>query len=102
MTAFLAESLSLIGDEEEEFLEDNYLEEEEMMSGQDVMSETMTLRNMGAGGRNNSGHPGMKRRRVFRISRGRERQRGERWGGGGIWFRKNFGEWSNIIHNHSY
>lgn len=71
----LSESLSLIGDEEEEFLEDNYLEEEEMMSGQDVMSETMTLRNMGAGGRNNSGHPGMKRRRVFRISRGRERQR---------------------------
>ncbi|XP_031432859.1 coiled-coil domain-containing protein 106a [Clupea harengus] len=71
----LPEALSLIGDEEEEFLEDNYLEEEEMMSGQDVMTETMTLRNMGAGGHNNSGLPGMKRRRVFRISRGRERQR---------------------------
>ncbi|KAG5270811.1 hypothetical protein AALO_G00172570 [Alosa alosa] len=68
----LSESLSLIGDEEAEFLEDNYLEEEEMMSGQEMMSETMTLRNMGAGGQNNSG---MKRRRVFRISRGRERQR---------------------------
>lgn len=77
MTVFLTEALSLIGDEEEEFLEDNYLEEEEMMSGQDVMTETMTLRNMGAGGHNNSGLPGMKRRRVFRISRGRERQRGE-------------------------
>ncbi|KAL2084112.1 hypothetical protein ACEWY4_019630 [Coilia grayii] len=70
----LSESLSLIGDEEDEFLDDNYLEEEVMMPGSDVMPEGMTVRSM-AGGRNNSGHPSMKRRRVFRISRGRERQR---------------------------
>ncbi|XP_030640346.1 coiled-coil domain-containing protein 106a [Chanos chanos] len=72
----LPESLSLLGqEEEEEFLEDSYLEEEEMMSGEDVMSDSMTLRNMGSSGRTNSGHPGLKRRRVFRIARGRERQR---------------------------
>ncbi|KAK1795159.1 hypothetical protein P4O66_010338 [Electrophorus voltai] len=70
------QSLSLLGEEEEEeFLEDSYLDEEEMMSGEDVMSENVTLWNMGASGRPSSGHPALKRRRVFRIARGRERQR---------------------------
>ncbi|XP_072535685.1 coiled-coil domain-containing protein 106a isoform X2 [Salminus brasiliensis] len=71
----LPESLSLLGEEEEEFLEDSYLEEEEMMSGEDVISENMALRNIGASGRPSGGHPALKRRRVFRIARGRERQR---------------------------
>uniref|UniRef100_W5LIG5 Coiled-coil domain containing 106a n=1 Tax=Astyanax mexicanus TaxID=7994 RepID=W5LIG5_ASTMX len=71
----LPESLSLLGEEEDEFLEDGYLEEEEMMSGEDVMSENLALRNMGAPGRPSVGHPALKRRRVFRIARGRERQR---------------------------
>ncbi|KAI4877324.1 hypothetical protein NFI96_017308 [Prochilodus magdalenae] len=69
----LSESLSLLG-EEEDFLEDSYLEEEEMMGG-DVMTENMTLRNIGATVRPGAGHPALKRRRVFRIARGRERQR---------------------------
>ncbi|KAJ8355024.1 hypothetical protein SKAU_G00225910 [Synaphobranchus kaupii] len=68
----IPESLSLLGTEE--FLEDDsYLEEEEMMSGEEVISESMTLRNLGSGARSISGHPGMKMRRVFRITRGRER-----------------------------
>lgn len=71
------ESLSLLGEDEEEFLEDSYLEEEEMMSGGDVMSENIALRNMAASARSGGGHPALKRRRVFRIARGRERQRGE-------------------------
>ncbi|XP_053088040.1 coiled-coil domain-containing protein 106a [Pangasianodon hypophthalmus] len=70
----LPESLSLLG-EDEEYLEDSYLEEDEIMSGEDVMPENMTIRNMGAPGRPPGGHPALKRRRVFRIARGRERQR---------------------------
>nr|XP_055067268.1 coiled-coil domain-containing protein 106a isoform X2 [Misgurnus anguillicaudatus] len=69
----LQESLSLLGDEEDEYLEDSYLEEEEMMSGEDVISESMSLRNIA--GRPTGSHPALKRRRVFRIPRGRERQR---------------------------
>lgn len=72
------ESLSLLGDEEEdEYLEDSYLEEEEMMSGEDVISDSVSLRNIGAAGRPTGSHPALKRR-VFRIPRGRERQRGEK------------------------
>ncbi|KAJ8289928.1 hypothetical protein GJAV_G00006850 [Gymnothorax javanicus] len=68
----IPESLSLLGTEE--FMDDDsYLEEEEMMSGEEVMQETMTLRNLGSGARSISGHPGMKMRRVYRIARGRER-----------------------------
>ncbi|XP_062848321.1 coiled-coil domain-containing protein 106a [Trichomycterus rosablanca] len=74
----LPESLSLLGEEEEEeYLEDSYLEEEEeeeMMPGE-MVPENMGLRNMAASGRSAGGHPGLKRRRVFRIARGRERQR---------------------------
>ncbi|KAA0703000.1 Coiled-coil domain-containing protein 106 [Triplophysa tibetana] len=71
----LQESLSLLGDEEEdEYLEDRYLEEEEMMSGEEVISNSMSLRNIGAPGRPSGSHPALKRR-VFRIPRGRERQR---------------------------
>uniref|UniRef100_A0A8C1GCD3 Coiled-coil domain-containing protein 106-like n=1 Tax=Cyprinus carpio TaxID=7962 RepID=A0A8C1GCD3_CYPCA len=74
----LQESLTLLGDEEEdEYLEDSYLEEEEMMSGEDVITENMSLRNIGTAGRPTGSHPALKRRRVFRIARGRERQRGE-------------------------
>ncbi|XP_063054980.1 coiled-coil domain-containing protein 106a [Engraulis encrasicolus] len=59
-----------LSDVEEEFLDDNYLDEdEEDMMMPDV--DAMGVRGM-AGSRGNSG---MKRRRVFHISRGRERQR---------------------------
>ncbi|KAK7147771.1 hypothetical protein R3I94_010332 [Phoxinus phoxinus] len=71
----LQESLSLLGDEEDDYLEDSYLEEEEMMSGEDVITDSMSLRNIGAAGRPSGSHPALKRRRVFRIARGRERQR---------------------------
>lgn len=67
----LPESLSLLGDDEE-YLEDSYLEDE-MMSGEDIMAENMTIRNMGAPGRPPGGHPSLKRRRVFRIARERQR-----------------------------
>ncbi|RXN33373.1 coiled-coil domain-containing protein 106-like [Labeo rohita] len=70
------ESLTLLGDDEEDdYLEDSYLEEEEMMSGEDVITENMSLRNIGTAGRPTGSHPALKRRRVFRIARGRERQR---------------------------
>ncbi|XP_067305243.1 coiled-coil domain-containing protein 106a [Pseudorasbora parva] len=72
----LQESLSLLGDEEEDdYLEDSYLEEEEMMSGEEVITDNMSIRNIGAAGRPSGSHPALKRRRVFRIARGRERQR---------------------------
>ncbi|XP_043116351.1 coiled-coil domain-containing protein 106a isoform X1 [Puntigrus tetrazona] len=72
----LQESLTLLGDEEEDdYLEDSYLEEEEMMSGEDVITDNMSLRNIGTAGRPAGSHPALKRRRVFRIARGRERQR---------------------------
>ncbi|XP_052002609.1 coiled-coil domain-containing protein 106-like [Xyrauchen texanus] len=70
----LHESLSLLGDDDE-YLEDSYLEEEEMMSGEDVISENMSLQNMGAAARPTGTHPALKTSRVFRIPRGRERQR---------------------------
>lgn len=73
------ESLTLLGDDEEDdYLEDSYLEEEEMMSGEDVITDNMSLRNIGTPGRPTGSRPALKRRRVFRIARGRERQRGER------------------------
>uniref|UniRef100_A0A672NX41 Coiled-coil domain-containing protein 106-like n=1 Tax=Sinocyclocheilus grahami TaxID=75366 RepID=A0A672NX41_SINGR len=72
----LQESLTLLRDEEEDaYLEDSYLEEEEMMSGEDVITDSMSLRNISTAGRPTGGHPALKRRRVFRIARGRERQR---------------------------
>uniref|UniRef100_A0A8C1YSW1 Coiled-coil domain containing 106a n=1 Tax=Cyprinus carpio TaxID=7962 RepID=A0A8C1YSW1_CYPCA len=72
----LQESLTLLGDEEEDdYLEDSYLEEEEMMSREDVITDSMSLRNIGTAGRSTGSHPALKRRRVFRIARGRERQR---------------------------
>lgn len=72
----LQESLTLLGDEEEDdYLEDSYLEEEEMVSGEDVITDNMSLRNIGTAGRPTGSHPALKRRRVFRIARGRERQR---------------------------
>ncbi|XP_016142955.1 coiled-coil domain-containing protein 106-like [Sinocyclocheilus grahami] len=72
----LQESLTRLGDEEEDdYLEDSYLEEEEMMSGENVITDNMSLRNIGSAGRPTGSHPALKRRRVFRIARGRERQR---------------------------
>ncbi|XP_071252730.1 coiled-coil domain-containing protein 106a isoform X2 [Salvelinus alpinus] len=58
-----ADSLSLLGEAEEFLEQDGYMNEEEMISGEDVMSEGMS----------SGGHPGMKRRRVFRITRERQR-----------------------------
>ncbi len=48
------------------------------MSGEDVITDNMSLRNIGTAGRPTGSRPALKRRRVFRIARGRERQRGER------------------------
>ncbi|KAM9404977.1 coiled-coil domain-containing protein 106a isoform 3-T8 [Salvelinus alpinus] len=58
-----ADSLSLLGEAEEFLEQDGYMNEEEMISGEDVMSEGMS----------SGGHPGMKRRRVFRFTRERQR-----------------------------
>lgn len=58
-----SDSLSLLGESDEYLGEDSYLEEEEMISGEDVMSDTI-----------NSNRHQLKRRRVFRAPR--ERQRG--------------------------
>ncbi|KAL4616720.1 coiled-coil domain-containing protein 106 isoform X1 [Arapaima gigas] len=68
----IPESLSLLG-EEEFFEEDGYLGEEGMMSGEEVMTENMSVSDLGSG--SNSELPGVMRRRVFRIARARERQR---------------------------
>ncbi|KPP77411.1 coiled-coil domain-containing protein 106-like [Scleropages formosus] len=65
----MLESLSLLG-EEEFFEEDSYLGEEGMMPGEEVMAENMSVSNLGSGS-----NSGLMRRRVFRISRARERQR---------------------------
>ncbi|XP_018591554.1 coiled-coil domain-containing protein 106 isoform X1 [Scleropages formosus] len=65
----IPESLSLLG-EEEFFEEDSYLGEEGMMPGEEVMAENMSVSNLGSGS-----NSGLMRRRVFRISRARERQR---------------------------
>ncbi|XP_069038708.1 coiled-coil domain-containing protein 106a isoform X2 [Lepisosteus oculatus] len=68
-------SLGMLG-EEEELLEDEegILEEEEVMSGEDL-SECGGARRGARGTAGARGHLGVKRRRVIRISRGRERQR---------------------------
>uniref|UniRef100_A0A3P9A758 Coiled-coil domain containing 106a n=1 Tax=Esox lucius TaxID=8010 RepID=A0A3P9A758_ESOLU len=57
------DSLSLLGEAEEFLEQDGYMDEEEMISGENVMSEGMS----------SGAHPGMKRRRVFRITRERQR-----------------------------
>ncbi|XP_029501990.1 coiled-coil domain-containing protein 106-like isoform X1 [Oncorhynchus nerka] len=57
------DSLSLLGEAEEFLEQDGYMNEEEMISGEEVMSEGMS----------SGGHPGMKRRRVYRITRERQR-----------------------------
>lgn len=59
----LADSLSLLGESDDYLEQDSYLEEEEMISGEDVMSDTI-----------NSNRHQLKRKRVFRAPR--ERQRG--------------------------
>ncbi|XP_044064973.1 coiled-coil domain-containing protein 106a isoform X2 [Siniperca chuatsi] len=58
------DSLSLLGETDEYLEQDSYLDEEEMISGEDVMSDTI-----------NGNRHQLKRRRVFRPPR--ERQRGE-------------------------
>ncbi|CAN9513680.1 unnamed protein product [Ophioblennius macclurei] len=56
------DSLSLLGESDEYLEQDGYMEEEEMISGEDVMSDTI----------NNNRHQ-LKRRRVFRAPRERQR-----------------------------
>ncbi|XP_034030497.1 coiled-coil domain-containing protein 106a isoform X2 [Thalassophryne amazonica] len=56
------DSLSLLGESDEYLEQDSYLEEEEMISGEDVLPDTM----------NNNRHQ-LKRRRVFRVPRERQR-----------------------------
>nr|XP_046256080.1 coiled-coil domain-containing protein 106-like [Scatophagus argus]XP_046256081.1 coiled-coil domain-containing protein 106-like [Scatophagus argus]XP_046256082.1 coiled-coil domain-containing protein 106-like [Scatophagus argus] len=56
------DSLSLLGESDEYLEQDSYLEEEEMISGEDVMSDTI-----------NSNRHQLKRRRVFRAPRERQR-----------------------------
>uniref|UniRef100_A0A3B4YG39 Coiled-coil domain containing 106a n=1 Tax=Seriola lalandi dorsalis TaxID=1841481 RepID=A0A3B4YG39_SERLL len=55
-------SLSLLGESDDYLEQDGYLEEEEMISGEDVMSDTI-----------NSNRHQLKRRRVFRVPRERQR-----------------------------
>lgn len=62
-----ADSLSLLGESDEYLEQDSYLEEEEMISGEDVMSNTI-----------NSNRHQLKRRRVFRAPRERQRGRGRK------------------------
>lgn len=59
-----AETLSLVGESGEYLGQDGYLEEEELISGEDVLSD-VTI---------NGNRPQMKRRRLYRAPR--ERQRG--------------------------
>ncbi|XP_062255994.1 coiled-coil domain-containing protein 106a [Platichthys flesus] len=56
------DSLSLLGESDEYLDQDGYLEEEEMISGEDVMQDTL-----------NSNRHQLKRRRVFRAPRERQR-----------------------------
>ncbi|XP_026172784.1 coiled-coil domain-containing protein 106a isoform X2 [Mastacembelus armatus] len=56
------DSLSLLGESEEYLEQESYLEEEEMISGEDVMPDTI-----------NSNRHQLKRRRVFRAPRERQR-----------------------------
>lgn len=56
------EALSLLGESDEYLEQDGYLEEEEMISGEDVMSDNI-----------NSNRHQLKRRRVFRAPRERQR-----------------------------
>ncbi|XP_074509511.1 coiled-coil domain-containing protein 106a [Sebastes fasciatus] len=56
------DSLSLLGESDEYLEQEGYLEEEEMISGEDVMQHTI----------NSNGHQ-FKRRRIFRVPRERQR-----------------------------
>lgn len=62
-----SDSLSLLGESDEYLEQDSYLEEEEMISGEDVMQDTI-----------NSNRHQLKRRRVFRAPRERQRGKGRR------------------------
>ncbi|XP_056142075.1 coiled-coil domain-containing protein 106a [Lampris incognitus] len=57
-----ADSLSLLGESDEYLEQDGYLDEEELISGEDIMPETM-----------NSNRHSLKRRRVFQLPRERQR-----------------------------
>lgn len=61
---FMTDSLPLLGESDDYLEQDGYLEEEEIISGEDVLSDTI-----------NSNRHQLKRRRVFRAPR--ERQRGK-------------------------
>lgn len=60
----MTDSLPLLGESDDYLEQDGYLEEEEIISGEDVLSDTI-----------NSNRHQLKRRRVFRAPR--ERQRGK-------------------------
>lgn len=62
-----SDSLSLLGESDEYLEQEGYLEEEEMISGEDVMQHTI----------NSNGHQ-FKRRRIFRVPRERQRGKGRR------------------------
>lgn len=64
---FSLESLSLLGESDEYLEQEGYLEEEELISGEDVMQDTI-----------NSNRHQLKRRRVFRAPRERQRGKGRR------------------------
>lgn len=64
VSVLLAEPLSLVGESGEYLEQDAYLDEEELISGEDVLSD-VTI---------NSNRPPVKRRRLYRAPR--ERQRG--------------------------
>ncbi|KAM6967719.1 coiled-coil domain-containing protein 106-like [Aplochiton taeniatus] len=58
-----ADSLSLLGEGEEYLERDSFMDEEEMIAGEDMMSEAM----------NNSNRQQLKRRRIFQVPRERQR-----------------------------
>lgn len=64
LPSFQAEPLTLVGESGEYLEQDAYLEEEDLISGEDVLAD-VTI---------NSNRPQMKRRRLYRAPR--ERQRG--------------------------
>uniref|UniRef100_A0A8C4T8L1 Coiled-coil domain containing 106a n=2 Tax=Erpetoichthys calabaricus TaxID=27687 RepID=A0A8C4T8L1_ERPCA len=71
--------IGMIGDEELLEEEDGILEEEEVVSGEEVMSDSGIMKRSGSGNARSGvisrSSQGINRRRVIRISRGRERQR---------------------------
>jgi len=64
---FSSDSLSLLGESDDYLEQEGYLEEEELISGEDLLQDTI-----------NSNRHQLKRRRVFRAPRERQRGKGRR------------------------